>query len=210
MCLSFSGLYAQDANQGAGQTAGTTSNKISPITLIQALANSDNQNERILAIQRIDRLVSAGNLDAATQSACTSILEALALQIKGRKYVNLANVRWEAAQTLGKITGPESYSILIRIIQNDDNSLVVSQAILSLATLKNDIDGAVLDESSMALKRFIARQIYDNTLAYAFLYACKEIGLKSGNSAGADMLLNLMDNTHFKREIRMGAASFFG
>ena len=175
---------AQSAqNNGAGINA-SFAESLGTANLL-AEATSIDRNSQMMALAAATQLVSKGKLSQNDTSKAFAVLRALAYSgtinetISGMTVINsYPTIRMEACRLLGELGGAQADEILMRVLANDTEPMVLSEATFQLGRLGTNPKNRVSEAISAAFGRQDALRL-DNNLAYASLLAFESIAKKN-------------------------------
>ncbi len=150
-----------------------------------AEATSIHRSSQMMALDTITQLVSKGKLSQNDNSKAIAVLKALAYSgtvdetISGMTVINsYPTIRMEACRLLGKLGGAQADEILIRVLANDPEPMVLSEATFQLGRLGTNPKNRVSEAIAAAFGRQDALRL-DNNFAYASLLAFESIAKKN-------------------------------
>lgn len=150
-----------------------------------AEATSIDRNSQTMALDTITQLVSKGKLSQNDTAKALTVLRALAYSgtinetISGMTVINsYPTIRMEACRILGELGGAQAEGILLRVLANDPEPMVLSEATFQLGRLGTNPKNRVSEAISAAFGRQDAFRL-DNNFAYASLLAFESIAKKN-------------------------------
>ncbi len=150
----------------------------------QALAND--REMKLLALQSIRQMVEDGSLSQENPGLFT-VLESLATegtqrQVRsgGAVINNFPDIRRQATQLLGEVGGPRAREALIDVLQDDPETMVLSEAVYALGVIGENEDNRAIRHITRVLSTENAAEAPDNNLAYASLLAIEKIAQAQG------------------------------
>ena len=176
-------VYAQTSSTAAASANGINASfaQSQGITNLVAEATSIDRDTQMMALRTVSTLVSKGNLSEADSAKSLEALKALAYSgtvnetVSGMTVINsYPSIRMEACRLLGKLGGPQASEILLRVLGNDPEPMVLSEAAFQLGQLGLNPGDSVSQAIAGALGRQDALRI-DNNLAFASLLAFENI-----------------------------------
>jgi len=115
--------------------------------VITELANSDQRDNKLIALEYLEEAVTAGRVTPDMSAALDQLAgEGITTQSKtnGRIMNNFPDVRKKACDILAKVPTPESKNTLVKIALADNEPMVITAAIRSLGQIGiNDNDEVI-------------------------------------------------------------------
>ena len=148
--------------------------------IIRSQAESPDRDMKIIAIQDIEEMILDGEVDGNSIEIIDilSDLSAEGIDKKvvegGRVVNNFSMVRKEAVRILGEIGGPSARDSILSIFRNENETMVLTEAVLALSKTGVDDSGEVLDLISWTMHSQTAVN-KDNTFANASLSAIQKL-----------------------------------
>jgi len=148
--------------------------------IIRSQAESPDRDMKIIAIQDIEEMIHNGEVDENSIDIIDilSDLSAEGIDKKvvegGRVVNNFSMVRKEAVRILGEIGGQNSRDSILNIFRNENETMVLTEAVLALSKTGIDENGEVLDLISWTMHSQTS-YTKDNTFANASLSAIQKI-----------------------------------
>lgn len=189
------GLAASAFAQSAPSGATTTSAKASAVVFayLEIQAASTDRDTQLAALEHVRELISAGHLSTNATSAIYQALSELAFSgtvdptITGMSVINnYPDIRTAACQILGHLGGKRASNTLLRVVFEDLNTTVLSEAIFQLGHLGHNPGNSI----SQAIVWAFARQdaiMQDNNLAFASLLALGNLAKVNGGITDPDV-----------------------
>ena len=156
--------------------------------IIRSQAESPDRDMKIIAIQDIEEMIHNGEVDENSLEIIDILSDLSAEGVDkqvvegGRVVNNFSMVRKEAVRILGEIGGPSSRDSILNIFKNEDETMVLTEAVLALSKTGLDDNGEVLDLISWTMHSQTAVN-KDNTFANASLSAIQKL---AKDNAGLD------------------------
>lgn len=148
--------------------------------IIRSQAESPDRDMKIIAIQDIEEMIYAGEVDENSIEIIDILgdLSAEGIDKKvvesGRVVNNFSMVRKEAVRILGEIGGDSARDSILNIFRNENETMVLTEAVLALSKIGIDENGEVLDLISWTMHSQTAVN-KDNTFANASLSAIQKL-----------------------------------
>jgi len=147
------------------------------LMIIREQSRTDSRDMKMVALEYIGDAIDRGNRSDEIRAA----LEYLSLEgvvnvarENGRVVNNFPDVRKEAATYLGKLGTPEAVNTLKKMVNGDNEPMVISEAIKSLGLIGTNDDDEVTKTISWNVNRFGGLNP-DNLMALSALNAFKNI-----------------------------------
>ncbi|MBN2659108.1 MAG: HEAT repeat domain-containing protein [Spirochaetales bacterium] len=148
--------------------------------IIRSQAESPDRDMKIIAIQDIEEMIQNGEADE-NSIEIIDILSDLSSEgidkkvVEGGRVVNnFSMVRKEAVRILGEIGGDTARDTILNIFKNENETMVLTEAVLALSKTGLDENGEVLDLISWTMHSQTA-VTKDNTFANASLSAIQKL-----------------------------------
>jgi HEAT repeat protein len=162
----------------------------------QALAND--RESKLLALQTIRSIVDSGQ-STVEEGAVVAVLESLGgegvyrvVRQGGSVINNFPEVRRQAANLLGEVGGDSSKTVLLKMLNNDNEPMVLAEAVFALG--KIGINTVEVTESMVsALRRNTLQIVPDNNFAFATLLALERLRETDAGIARANILQALIE-----------------
>lgn len=198
LLLVISGVVVAQTDRSSGGRPATIEDvflrQAIEIQILKSQANSTDQDAKLLAVDTIRQMYEAGNLQASEE--IFAVLETLAtegtsFQVRsgGRLINNYPVVRKEAAALLGDVGGPGAQDVLLKILREDPEPMVLSEAIYALGKIGPSEADMVANHIVYTLSRENAKLAPDNNLALATLLALRNL-FEQGMELTPDELQN--------------------
>lgn len=148
--------------------------------IIRSQAESPDRDMKIIAIQDIEEMIQNGEVDENSIDVIDilSDLSSEGIDKKvlegGRVVNNFSIVRKEAVRILGEIGGETARDSILKIFKNENETMVLTEAVLALSKIGLDDNGEVLDIISWTMHSQTA-VTKDNTFANASLSAIQKL-----------------------------------
>ncbi len=140
---------------------------------LKTLAGQEDRDAKLMALQDIERLIEDGV--GGNEEAVIEILTDMGREGTGRIYMeqgtmknNFPEVRRKSVELLGEIGGEESRRAITDILGQENEPMVMSEAVVALAKIGPDEDGITLQVMANAMNSQTALN-RDNNFAYAYL-----------------------------------------
>lgn len=151
------------------------------IAIIGELAKSDTRDQKLIALGSIEKMVKDGSgsaNDPAVQKVLSDLsTEGINIIVRegSRKINNFPEVRRRAAEILGELGGEKAQETLIGITVNENEPMVLSQAIYSLGTIGLNNNNETILAISKIMDIDSKKTLPDNNLAIASILAIEKI-----------------------------------
>lgn len=172
-----------------GQTAPASSASVTSAGALSYLAiqaGNPNRDTQSAALHQVRQIMTTGPLSPAAKTAVYRALTELAYSgtvdptITGMTVVNsYPDIRMAACQLLGRLGGKRATSALLRVLSDDPNPTVLSQAAFELGTIGHNPGNSVSQAIVTAFSRQDARTRDDN-LAFVSLLALGKLATANG------------------------------
>ncbi len=176
--------------------------------IITELANSQDYDNKQVALQYLEESVKAGTVSAEQKAALRSLAgEGLTTRVRtnGRLMNNFPDVRSKACELLGQIPSEESKNTLLSITQEDNEPMVVSSAIRSLGNMGMNDNDEVLATIEFIQKRYSALNP-TSSLAFEILDAYEKLApTAQDRNALIQSVSEIAANYRFATPVRMKA-----
>jgi hypothetical protein len=187
------------------------------LQIIRGQALSDDREMKLLALQNIRSMLEEGNVSEDNPSVFI-VLEALAMEGTGRQVRsggavvnNFPEIRRSAAALLGEIGGEQARDVLLEMVLEDNEPMVISEAIYGLGQIGNNENNQVTNHIVHVLGRENARQTPDNNLAFASLLAIEKL-VENGATVTDPEVINIILEVatgRYIRDVRLKAIDVF-
>ncbi len=169
------------------------------IQLLRSQAVSENRENKLLALQSIRQMVGDGRVTDSDQAVLT-VLDSLAgegvsstVRSGGRIINDFPEIRRQAVQLLGEIGGDVSKDILFRVVRDDPEPMVLSEAVFALGVIGENTNMETTLYLADVLSRNSARVTPDNNLAFACLLSLEKLMDSEEGIADPEVLTALLD-----------------
>jgi len=148
--------------------------------IIRSQAESPDRDMKIIAIQDIEEMIHNGEVNENSIEIIDILGDLSAEGIDkrvvegGRVVNNFSMVRKEAVRILGEIGGESARDSILNIFRNENETMVLTEAVLALSKAGVDENGEVLDLISWTMHSQTAVN-KDNTFANASLSAIQKL-----------------------------------
>ncbi|MBI9099245.1 MAG: HEAT repeat domain-containing protein [Spirochaetaceae bacterium] len=148
--------------------------------IIRSQAESPDRDMKLIAIQDIGEMINNGEVNENSIEIIDILGDLSAEGIDkrvvegGRVINNFSMVRKEAVRILGEIGGENARNSILEIFKNENETMVLTEAVLALSKAGIDEDGEVLDLISWTMHSQTAVN-KDNTFANASLSAIQKL-----------------------------------
>ncbi len=148
--------------------------------IIRSEAESPDRDMKLIAIQDIAEMLDRGEINENSidyidilRNLSAEGIDKIVIE-QGRVINNFTIVRKEAVRILGDIGGPSSRDAILQVFKNENETMVLTEAVLALSRTGIDEEGEVLDLMSWAMHTQTAVS-KDNTFANASLAAIQKL-----------------------------------
>lgn len=209
LCAVAAPLVAQEASAGRTIEELYLSQDLE-LQIMRSQALADDPRLKQLALQNIRQMVDRGTINDGMYVILESLAtEGVARQVRSNGAVinNFPNIRREAAQLLGDVGGEPAKNALLRIIRDDPEPMVLSEAAFALGRIGINTDNEVSDYLVQVLQRENAGARPDNNLAYALVIALESLSEANGGLPDPEVLSALLETASapYIRAVRVRA-----
>lgn len=185
------------------------------IQILRSQALSNTRESKLLALQNIRSMIQDKTATGDTKEVVT-ILEALAgegvyrtTRQNGEVINDFPDIRRQAVETLGDLGGAAVKPILQKVLIEDKEPMVLSEAVYAMGKVATKDDKDVLPYIAKTLVRNNTRIAPDNNLAFACMLAIEKISEKTGGVGDPDIVNALLDiaSGSYLRDVRLKAFS---
>ena len=173
------------------------------LMIIREQSRTDSRDMKFVALEYIGEAIDRGNRSEEIAAA----LEFLSMEgvvnvtrENGRVVNNFPDVRKEAAAQLGRLGTPEASQTLLKMVNGDNEPMVITEAIRSLGTIgSNELD-EVTRQISWTVNRF-DRLNPDNFMALSALEAFEKIAESSGglrDRSAIDTIIRIAEGNYVR------------
>lgn len=156
------------------------------LQIVRGQALSNDREMKLLALQTIRQMVQDGSLSEDNPGLFT-VLESLATEGTARQVRsggavinNYPDIRRQATALLGEVGGTRAKEVLIDVLQDDPETMVLSEAVYALGVIGENDDNRAIRHITRVLSVENAAEAPDNNLAYASLLAIEKIAVAQG------------------------------
>jgi HEAT repeat protein len=161
---------------------------------LKIMAGQEDYDAKLMALQDLERLIEDNNY-SGSEEAVIEVLGDLGREGTGRIYMeqgtqknNFPDVRTKAVRLLGEIGGEESRRAITDILGQENEPMVMSEAVVALAKIGPDENGITLQVMASTMNSQTALN-RDNNFAYAYCNAI-EIMLDNGYELTDEYLID--------------------
>lgn len=161
-----------------------TPQRMAEIRVLEYGARTDDPNQKLATVRRIDTLHRQGELDPRDH-VIVGILHFLATEGSGsraleggRRITSFPHVRMQAVRTLGNVGGPYARTAVLEVIRNDSEPMVLGEATSALSRMRTATDSELIAHLTLLIER-MGRTGHSDYLAYATLSAIEELHWES-------------------------------
>ncbi len=207
------GAFAQDQEAGSATIEDLYLSRDLEIQILRSQALANDLELKQLALRDIREMVEAGTLTSANDGVYV-VLESLATEGVARQVRqggavinNFPQVRREAVELLGQIGGEQAVDTLIRILRDDPETMVLSEAAYALGTIGSNDNNLVSDYLVSVLLTENAKPAPDNNLAYSTILSLEKISAANGGLADPEVISALLEtaSSPYIRSVRRRA-----
>ncbi|MEE1212084.1 MAG: HEAT repeat domain-containing protein [Treponema sp.] len=220
VCMFMLGLYAFSQEQTVQKANTENSSKktessvedeyLSEIdgVVILSLAQSDEYDNKLVAMQFLEDAVENGNASADVMKALNQLAgEGISTQARtnGRLMNNYPDIRRRACLALGKVKTEESKNYLVKVTLAENEPMVIAAAVNSLGEIGINGNDEVVDAIAYANRR---NQILNPTssLAFEVIEAYEKLAENTNNKKIViDSLTKIAADYHYASPVRSRA-----
>lgn len=220
VCMFMLGLYAFSQEQTVQKANTENSSKktessvedeyLSEIdgVVILSLAQSDEYDNKLVAMQFLEDAVENGNASADVMKALNQLAgEGISTQARtnGRLMNNYPDIRRRACLALGKVKTEESKNYLVKVTLAENEPMVIAAAVNSLGEIGINGNDEVVDAIAYANRR---NQILNPTssLAFEVIEAYEKLAENTSNKKIViDSLTKIAADYHYASPVRSRA-----
>ncbi|MFW6250185.1 MAG: HEAT repeat domain-containing protein [Alkalispirochaetaceae bacterium] len=151
------------------------------LQVLRSQALAADRESKLLALQSIRNMVESGTISPEDGGAFL-ILQSLAgegtfreVRSGGRVVNNFPEIRREATALIAEIGGETAKDVLVRIAQEDDEPMVLSEAVYGLGTIGLNDNNEVSAQVVRVLQVENASETPDNNLAFAAILSLEKL-----------------------------------
>lgn len=151
------------------------------LQILRSQALAADRESKLLALQSIRSMVESGTVSPQDDGAFL-ILQSLAgegtfreVRSGGRVVNNYPEIRREATALIAEIGGETAKDVLVRIAQEDNEPMVLSEAVYGLGTIGLNENNEVSAQVVRVLQVENASQTPDNNLAFAAILSLEKL-----------------------------------
>jgi HEAT repeat protein len=160
--------------------------------MIRDQSRADDRESKLAALQYIQQEIEKGNTGTVVLEALEFMADEGVLnkrRVRNQVVNNYPDVRTKTAAALGDLGTPEAGTVLTRMVKNDTEPMVLTEAIKSLMRIGLDDTGASINVITRTVSHFDTLKP-DNMLALAALEAYDQFARQNdGRLDGASMQL---------------------
>ncbi|MCK4541862.1 MAG: HEAT repeat domain-containing protein [Spirochaetales bacterium] len=196
-------LFAQEGAKGEA-TVEELFLKNAEIRVLREQAITVDRDIKLLALQGIQEMIDEGKISSGDPEA-HYILDYLSTEgigtavLENRRLINyFPEVRRKSCELLGRLGGERSVSSLIRVLADEDETMVLSEAVYALGEIGTNENNSTSQAISAAV---IAQDTVrpDDNFAFAALLAFEKLAKKTGS---------LSDTSVFSAIIRIAQGNY--
>ncbi len=185
--------------------------------VIREQSRTDNRDMKFVALEYVNDAIEAGRGGEEIQRALEYMaLEGIVNKSReggtGRVVNNYPDVRTKACESLGRIGGEQAKNTLIRVMLAENEPMVLTEAIKSLAKIGLNENDEVVTTISWVATRFDILSP-DNTLALSALEAYEQIAEKNGGIKDpftVRTIVRIASNGNYLRPVQARAQEVLG
>jgi HEAT repeat protein len=176
------------------------------LMIIREQSRAESRDMKLVALEYIGDAIDRGNTGEEVRSA----LEFLGLEgilnktlENGRIVNNYPDVRAKAAAYLGELGTQEAKNTLVRMCLADNEPMVITEAVKSLAKIGINDNGETVGAITMVVKRYNALEA-DNLLALSAIEAYEKLAESSGkiDAEAIRTLGAIADNGKYMKQVQ--------
>ena len=176
--------------------------------VILSLANSDEYDNKLTAMQYLEDAVDSGNVSEDVMKALNQLAgEGISTQTRtnGRLMNNFPDIRRRACLALGKVKTEEAKNYLVKVTLAENEPMVIAAAVNSLGEIGINGNDEVVDAIAYANRR---NQILNPTssLAFEVISAYEKLAENTNNKKiVVDSLTKIAADYHYATPVRSRA-----
>lgn len=176
------------------------------LQMVRNQALSNDWELRSLALQTLRSMAGDGRITEENPGAFP-ILENLAKRERGPNTKNFNLIRREACNILGEIGGERSQRILLDVLMDDNEPMVLAEAVYGLGRIGSDRNGEVFNKLMWILQKENRKPAPDNNFAFSTLLTIEKIGKSENGIKNPETLNVLIDvlESNYIRDVKMKA-----
>ena len=151
------------------------------LQILRSQAVAPDRDSKLLALQSIRAMVESGTISQQNDGAFV-ILQSLAsegtfrqVRSGGRIVNDFPEIRREATALVAEIGGEQAKEVLMRIAREDDEPMVLSEAVYGLGTIGINDNNEASAQIVQILQRQNTSETPDNNLAFASILALEKL-----------------------------------
>jgi ABC-type transport system substrate-binding protein len=152
------------------------------LMIIREQSRAESRDMKLVALEYIGDAIDRGNTGEEVRAALEYLgLEGILNKTRenGRIINNYPDVRAKAATYLGELGTPEAKNTLVKICLADNEPMVITEAVKSLAKIGLNDNGETVDAITWVVKRYNVLNP-DNLLALSAIEAYEKLAESSG------------------------------
>lgn len=176
--------------------------------VILSLAQSDEYDNKLVAMQFLEDAVDSGNINEDVMKALNQLAgEGISTQTRtnGRLMNNFPDIRRRACLALGKVKTEESKNYLLKVTLAENEPMVIAAAVSSLGKIGINGNDEVVDAIAFANRR---NQVLNPTssLAFEVIEAYQKLAENTNNKKIViDSLTKIAADYHYASPVRTKA-----
>ena len=176
--------------------------------VILSLAQSDEYDNKLVAMQFLEDAVDSGNINEDVMKALNKLAgEGISTQTRtnGRLMNNFPDIRRRACLALGKVKTEESKNYLLKVTLAENEPMVIAAAVSSLGKIGINGNDEVVDAIAFANRR---NQVLNPTssLAFEVIEAYQKLAENTNNKKIViDSLTKIAADYHYASPVRTKA-----
>ena len=178
--------------------------------IIREQSRTNSRDNKLVALDYIGSAIDRGSKSAEIHATLDYLsLEGLLYVTRenGRVINNFPDIRRQAATYLGQLGTPEAKDTLIKMINSDNEPMVISEAIKSLGAIGINEDNQVTSMIAWTVNRFNIL-VPDNYLAYSALDAFEKIAIANNglnDPLAYETIMRISENYSYITPVRTRA-----
>ena len=178
--------------------------------IIREQSRSNSRDNKLVALDYIGNALERGSKSDEIQVTLDYLsLEGLLYVSResGRVLNNFPDIRRQAVIYLGQLGTPEARDTLLKVVNSDNEPMVISEAIRALGTIGNNDDNRATSTIAWTVKRFDIL-VPDNYLALSALDAFEKIAIANNgltDGLAYETIMQISENYNYISPVRTRA-----
>jgi HEAT repeat protein len=205
-CAAFAAVsaavFAQAGNSGMTVEQSFLQDSIE-MMIIREQSRAESREMKLVALEYIAEAITKGNKAKEIREALEFLtMEGIRNQSReeGRLLNNFPDVRARAARELGRIGTTEAKTALIRLLMDDNEPMVLTEAVRSLGLIGMNDDDDTVNAITWVVGRYDNALSPDNLLALAALEAYEKLAAANGsvNFGAVQVIMKIADGNYIR------------